>query len=154
VSFDHRAVMEALAELMSSNDWGAVAKIHTPDAVMEFPQSGEVFRGAANIRAQFENYPSGLPKGGIETASVSPEEPAYAVTPMYTVVAVDGTGNRGTATFRGTYPDGSIWWVIVLYEAEGDRISRVRAFFAPEFEAPEWRAPYRDAPTAGASQTM
>jgi hypothetical protein len=29
--------MDALAQLMSSNDWGAVAKIHIPDAVMESP---------------------------------------------------------------------------------------------------------------------
>jgi hypothetical protein len=147
VTFDHRAMVDALAALMNDNEWDVLERIHAPDAVMEYPQSGEVFRGTANIRATFEQYPQGLPEGGIETASVSPEEPAYAVTPMYTVVAVEGSGSRGTATFRGRYPDGSIWWVIVLYETDGERITRTRCFFAPEFPPPEWRAPYRDRAT-------
>ena len=68
----------------------------------------------------------------------------YALTPMYTVVAVDGSGDRGTALFRTRYPDGTLWWVINVYELDGGRIARTRVFFAPEFEAPEWRAPYWD----------
>jgi SnoaL-like domain len=145
VSADHRAVMDTLVALLNRNDVTVVADTHSPDAVMEFPQSGEVFRGVANIRAQYENYPGGLPEGGLETADVSPDEPAFAVTPVFTVVAVEGSGNRGTATFRGTYPDGSIWWVIAFYRLEGGRIAHLTVYFAPEFEAPEWRAPYREA---------
>ena len=62
------------------------------------------------------------------------------MTLMYTVVAVEGSGNRGTAIFRTRYPDDSRWWTVPLYEADGDHISHSQVFFAPEFEAPEWRA--------------
>jgi hypothetical protein len=68
----------------------------------------------------------------------------YALTPMYTVVAVEGSGDRGVGTFRTRYPDGSYWWVITIYELVDGRIAKARAFFAPEFEAPDWRAPFRD----------
>jgi hypothetical protein len=146
VSFEHRALLEALADLLNRRDWDALTRICTSDSVLEYPQSGEVFRGLANQRAQYENYPGGLHEGALETMEVRGEPRQFAQTPRFTVVAVEGTGNRGTATFRGTYPDASVWWVIVFYETDGERITHTTTYFAPEFEAPEWRAPYREAP--------
>jgi len=108
--------------------------------VMGWLASGERFRGVDSMRDQFRNYPS-LERGTTEFADVIGGE-AYALTPMYTVVTVEGSGDRGTALFRATYPDGSRWWVINLYELEAGLISRTRVFFAPEFEAPEWRSRY------------
>jgi ketosteroid isomerase-like protein len=146
VSIDHRALIERFADIMSRNEWDALSGVFTSDAVLEFPQSGEVFRGIRNIRGQYENYPGGLEEGRIAAASVFAEEPAYALTPTYTLIAVDGTGKRGTATFRTQYPDGSKWWAVTHFETDGDRISHSRVFFAPEFEGPEWRAPFREPP--------
>lgn len=146
MSVDHRALIERLADIMRRNDWDALSGVFTSDAVLEFPQSGEVFRGVLNIRGQYEHYPGGLAEGRITATDLVPSEPAYAMTPMYTVVAVEGSGNRGTAIFRTRYPDDSRWWTVTLYEADGDRISRSQVFFAPEFIAPEWRAPFREAP--------
>jgi hypothetical protein len=77
------------------------------------------------------------------------EAQAYALTPSYTVIAIEGSGNRGTAIVRVVYPDGSPWFAINLYEISGDRISRSRTYFAPLFEPPEWRAPYRGLPDPG-----
>ena len=71
----------------------------------------------------------------------------YALTPMYTVIAVQGSGSRGTGVIRIRYPDGSRWWAVNLYEIRDGRIGRQRVFFAPEFEAPDWRAPFREAPS-------
>jgi ketosteroid isomerase-like protein len=146
VSIHHKALIERFADIMSRNEWDALSSVFTGDAVLEFPQSGEVFRGIRNIRGQYENYPGGLAESRTAAASIFAEEPAYALTPTYTVIAVEGTGKRGAATFRTQYPDGSKWWAVTHFETDGDRISHSQVFFAPEFEGPEWRAPFREAP--------
>jgi hypothetical protein len=133
-----------MADIFSAHEWNRLGEIFHADAVLEYPQSGEVFRGIENIRAQFENYP------GLDPGTSRLEEiiggTTYALSPSYTVIAVRGSGDRGTAVIRVRYPDGSWWWVVNLYELRDGRMTRARAFFAPEFDAPDWRAPYREAP--------
>ena len=141
---DHRQVMDGLADVVSNHDWPRLGEYFHADALVEYPQSGERFRGIANIRAQFENYPD------LEPGSTQLEEviggTTYALTPSYTVIGIDGSGDRGTAIIRVRYPDGSLWWALNLYELRDGRIVRSRNFFAPDFDAPEWRAPFREAP--------
>jgi ketosteroid isomerase-like protein len=141
---EHERVMTALAEIITNHDWDRLGDVLQQDAVFEYPQSGEVFRGVANIRAQFENYPD-LDPGTSQLAEVIGDE-AYALTPSYTLIRVEGSGQRATAVIRVRYPDGSHWWALNLVELRDGRISRSRAYFAPDFEAPDWRAPYREAP--------
>lgn len=117
----------------------------TPDVVLEFPQSGERFRGLENVISQFANYP-GLDADSTEVEEVIGERQAFALTPSYTLVAVEGTGDRGTSLVRVRYPDTSLWYAIGMYELRDGRIARMRTFFAPFFEAPDWRAPFREAP--------
>jgi len=105
--------------------------------------ASERFRGLANIRAQFENYPD-LGPGSSQLQEVIGGT-TYALTPTYTVIGIQGTGDRGTAIIRVQYPDGSWWWVVNVYELRDGRIARFRAFFAPDFDAPDWRAPFREA---------
>lgn len=141
---DHRQLFSNWADVIRRHDWDSLALYLHPDAVIEYPQSGERFRGVENIRGQFENYP------GLEPGTTQLEEviggATYALTPSYTVIAVEGSGDRGTAVLRARYPDGSMWWVVNLYELRDGLIGRSRNFFAPVFEPPDWRAPYRDAP--------
>jgi ketosteroid isomerase-like protein len=139
---DHEQVMRGWTRALGSHDWDALADYVHADAVHEYPQSGEQFSGLANIRAQFENYP-GLEPGTTELRDVIGGT-TYALTPMYTVIAVEGSGNRGTAVFRVHYPDGSLWWAINLYELRDGKIAHARTYFAQDFDAPDWRAPYRD----------
>lgn len=140
----HEDVMLGWARVVRKHDWDALGDYLHADAVLEYPQSGERFEGIANIRAQFENYP-GLEAGTTELQDIVGGT-MYALTPMYTVVAVEGSGDRGTAVLRVRYPDGSLWWALNLYELRDGRIARSRSFFAPDFDPPEWRAPYRAAP--------
>lgn len=140
----HESVIGIMADIVTSHEWGRLEEVFHADAVMEFPQSGEVFRGVENVRAQFAEYPDLDP--GTSRLEEIIDGTTYALTPTYTVIAVRGSGDRGTAVIRVRYPDGSWWWVLNLYELRGDRVSRMRAFFAPDFEAPDWRAPYREAP--------
>ena len=139
---DHRKLMEGFAGMFRTNEWERIGEFVAEDAVFEFPQSGERFRGLANIRGQFESYPD------LEADSTQLQEviggQTYALTPMYTVVAVDGSGDRGTSIIRVRYPDGSRWWAVNLYEVRDGKIARSRAFFAPEFEPPDWRVPFHD----------
>jgi hypothetical protein len=148
VSVDHRALMDGFANVVYTQEWDRLGDVIAEDAVWEWPQSGERFRGLANIRATFENYP-GLEPGASQLEEVIGGE-TYALTPMYTVVTVDGSGNRGVAIIRARYPDGSRWWVVNLYEVRDGKIGHLRAFFAPEFEPPDWRRPFHDTePPAG-----
>jgi ketosteroid isomerase-like protein len=139
---DHRKVLERFAAAMDRHDWDRLDESVHPDVVAEYPQSGERFRGIENFRAQFVNYPN------FDTATSHLEEVVggadYALTPAYTLVAVEGSGDKGAAIVRARYPDGSTWWAINFYELRDGLIARSRTFFAPDFEAPDWRAPYRE----------
>jgi hypothetical protein len=108
---------------------------------MEFPRSGEAFEGIDNIRGQFADYPDVF-DSPISTLDIAAEEQAYALSPNYTLISVGGSGRNATATMRARYPDGSLWWVVV-YETDGELMSRAKVYFAPEFEPAEWRSKYR-----------
>jgi ketosteroid isomerase-like protein len=142
---DHQLLLRTFGEAVTQRDFAMFDELFTDDAVLEYPQSGERFRGLANIRAQFENYPDMDPQNSQSELQEVIGGTTYVLTPSYTVVGVDGSGDRGVAIIRVRYPDQSLWWVVNLYELRGGRIARSRAFFAPEFEAPEWRKPFRDA---------
>ena len=141
---ENERVLRALGGIISRHDWDRLGEVVHEDAVFEYPQSGERFRGLANIRAQFENYPDSGP-GTSHLAEIIGDD-AYALTPSYTVIRVEGSGTKGTAVIRVRYPDGSDWWAVNLFEVRDGRIRRSRTYFAPDFDAPDWRAPYREAP--------
>lgn len=126
---EHERVMRAMAEVVSRHEWNRLAEVFLEDAVLEYPQSGERFRGLANIRAQFENYPN-MDPGTSELAEVFGDD-TYALTPSYTVIRVEGSGRQGTAVIRVHYPDDSWWWAVNIFELRDGRMSRSRTYFAP-----------------------
>jgi len=144
VAVDHRALIESIADVHNRRDWDGLGRIFADDCIEEYPQSGEVIRGLMNVRAVRENYPGQLPDGGIDLSSarIAVSDERWIVTPMFTVVRVQDSGNVGTAMFRIRYPDGSTWWNVILYEMRAGKVARSTAFFAPLFDAPEWRVPY------------
>jgi ketosteroid isomerase-like protein len=147
---DHRQILGGFSDMVRTHDWDRMGEYITEDALWEYPQSGEHFRGLPNIRGQFENYP-GMEPGTSELQEVIGGT-VYALTPNYTLVAVDGSGDSGTAIVRVRYPDGSRWWAVNLYRLRDGKIAHSRTFFAPEFEPPEWRAPFREAESPFASK--
>jgi hypothetical protein len=148
---DHRKVLDRWLEIANAREWTRFGEVFTEDVVEEYPQSGEIFRGLASVIAIRSHYPDSLPDRGVDAANLTASEDQWLVTPLYTLVKVQDSGNRGTVTLRSRYPDGSSWWSVVLYELRDDKISRATAFFAPLFDAPEWRAPFRDAGASAAS---
>lgn len=141
---DHQQLLRLLGDAVNRRNFDRFDEIFHADAVLEYPQSGERFRGIANIRGQFENYPELDPHNSESELQEVIGGTTYVLTPSYTVVGVEGSGDRGVAIIRVRYPDNSIWFVINLYELRDGRIARSRAYFAPEFEAPDWRRPYWD----------
>lgn len=141
---DHRDLLGRFAGLMDARRWEDIPAFFSPDATLEFPQSGERFHGVANIQAQFANYPEMTRDNSEISLTDVVGGAAYQQTPMYTVVRVEGSGDRGTAVFRSRYPDGSTWWVVNVYELHDGLMSHATIYFAPQFAAADWRAPYRE----------
>ena len=141
---DHQQLLRTFGAIIQQRELHRLGEVFHTDAVIDYPQSGERFRGLENIRGQFENYPEMDP----ETSQSEVEEviggTTYVLTPSYTVVGVDGSGDRGVAIIRIRYPDASIWYAINLYELRDGRVARSRAYFAPVFDPPDWRAPFRE----------
>jgi hypothetical protein len=138
---EHRALWTLFGTLLTQQQFDRLDEVFASDVLAEFPQSGERFRGIQSMRAQLASYPG---QERLETQMTDViGGSSYALTPMYTVIDVEGTGDHGTAMFRSRYPDGSYWWVVNVYEVTAGRISRDRTFFAQEFEAPAWRAQFR-----------
>src|SRR5262249_26485391 len=57
----NRAAIEALVDCINRDDRGAMDGVFTDDVVMDWPQSGERIRGAANRREVYARFPS-LPR--------------------------------------------------------------------------------------------
>lgn len=125
---------------ISDRDFAALEQMIHADYVLDYPQSGERFRGFAAFRAQLENYPGGLPAAPPDDprTKVLGEEERWAISPGYTVLPLAGP-ERYTTVSRAPYPDGSRWWVVSILTLKDDRVWHSETYFAPEFDPPEWR---------------
>jgi len=147
----HEVFNARFVKAMNERNYDEYEALLTDDYVGEYPQSGEVIRGAKNARAIVEQYPGGLPEDNIDTRStrIAATDARWVRTPTFTFVRAEGTGNVGVSAVRARYPDGSAWWVVNFYELRDGRLARSTTFFAPAFEAPDWRKPFveqREAP--------
>ena len=134
----NRQVVEKWVKGLVARDLDMQAEVCAPDMVTEYPQSGERFRGWANIRAVAENYPGGLPKD--VTAKVVGSEDKWVVGPSFNVLRIEGSGDVYTLFGSANYPDGKTWQVMSLIELKDGKIIKTTEFYAAPFEAPEWRA--------------
>ncbi len=141
---DNRAIVERFVAALGSGDADAYESALDDDAVIVYPQSGERFRGRRNLRALLDEF-IGHDGGFRPTLErVIGDDPQWTISPAYTVVRVEGSGEQFAATGRVRYPDGSEWHLVQLLEVRGGRISQVTSYFAEPFEAPAWRARYRE----------
>jgi hypothetical protein len=113
-------------------------RLRHPDFVEEWPQSGELVRGAANMRAIDDHYPSRPTEGDV--MRVVGSEDRWVVTPTYTPLRIEGTGDVYTLVSRAIYPPDGVWYVTSVIELRDQLVWRVTTFFAEAFEAPAWRA--------------
>ena len=130
------------AGIMARRDWSALSTVFSPDAVLEFPRVRRSVPGLQKHTRSVRSYPD-LDRGEITAIDVASEQPTYALAPTYTVVSVAGSGDAATATFRvGT--ERSLWWVVIAYQSDGERIGSAKAYFAPDFEPPRMAGAIRE----------
>jgi SnoaL-like domain len=142
---DNRAVVERYVEaFFAPNGLDALESTLAPDAEVIYPQSGERFRGRQNVRAHLENYPGREEAFTTSVERVVGDDPGWALSPRFTILRVEGSGEVFTAIGLVRYQDNDPSHVIQVVEVHDGLIEKVSAYFAAAFEAPDWRAPFRE----------
>ena len=137
----NREVVERYIRATMEQDFETEAQLRDPDFVMEFPQSGERIRGVANNRAVTENYPGGLAGGRVEKKALHGGEDRWVITPVGTLLRIEGTGDVYTALFTLVYPgDERVWHATAFVELRDGKVLKQTVIFGAPFEAPAWRA--------------
>ena len=128
-------------EAHRTGDLDAESALRHPDWFAEYPQLRERIRGDANQRAIIEHYPGGPPRPS-EAVRIVGTEDRYVVTPAYTVERIVGDGDAWWADGTAIYPDGSLWYFVVMMELRDGLVARETAFYAAPMETPAWRLPW------------
>jgi ketosteroid isomerase-like protein len=105
-----------------TNDFETEHRIYHEDAVLDYPQSGERFRGRRNIQNQRASQPSKK---------------------RFTVQRIIGGGDLWVSELVITY-DGKPSYTASIMEFRGDKVARETQYFADPFPAPASRAQWRE----------
>ena len=146
-----RTVVERYARAIQDKDFDALAALLTDDFIDEMPQSGERTRGKANYLALARNYPGGVGTVEPKSARLVGAEDRWVLTPMFTQLRIEGSGDVYTYVGSVRYPNGDTWQMIAILELRDGKVAKSTTWYAAPFDAPEWRAPYveRFTPDAG-----
>lgn len=136
---DARSVFEAYLRAANGRDVAALEGLFDDDFEDVYPQSGELTRGLANFRSIIEQYPGGGYAGQGTDRLVGTED-RWALTPSFTVVSIEGTGDTFTGVTRSRYPDGTDWYIVTIAQMRNGKLWRAETYFAQTFEPPAWRA--------------
>jgi hypothetical protein len=127
-----RAAVEEHWRASERGDTEAEHAIYADDAILDYPQSGERFRGRATISAQRGGHPAGR---------------------HFTVLRIVGGQNLWVSECIITY-DGVPTYSVSVMEFANDQVVHETQYFADTFQAPTWRMalaepiPGRDGPPA------
>jgi SnoaL-like domain len=136
---DARSVFEAYLRAANGRDMAALEGLFDDDFEDVYPQSGELTRGVANFRSIIEHYPGGGYAGQGTDRLVGTED-RWVLTPSFTVVRIEGTGDTFTGVTRSRYPDGTDWYIVTIAQMRNGKLWRAETYFAQTFEPPAWRA--------------
>jgi len=132
-------VFEAYLRAVNGRDVAALEGLVEDDFEDVYPQSGELTRGLANFRSIIEQYPGGGYAGQGTDRLVGTED-RWVLTPSFTVVRIEGTGDTFTGVTRSRYPDGTDWYIVTIAQMRNGKLWRAETYFAQTFEPPAWRA--------------
>ena len=113
-----RAALDQHWAASDANDFETEHRIYLDDAVLEYPQSGELTRGRSNIQGQRASQPSNK---------------------RFSIRRIVGSGELWVTEFILTY-DGKPSYTVSIMEFKGDKVSRETQYFADPFVAPAFRA--------------
>lgn len=114
----NRATLERAWQAIQSGDLDAYEDVLADDCVQEWPQSGEVIRGKANIMAINRNYPG---------------------FPNMKVRALRGSGDLWVGEAELDYHGRRVLFSSI-WELRDGRIVRETDYFSDPFDPPQWRA--------------
>ena len=113
-----RAALDQHWAASDANDFETEHRIYLDDAVLEYPQSGELTRGRSNIQGQRASQPSNK---------------------RFSIRRIVGSGELWVTEFILTYDDKPSYTVSIM-EFRGDKVARETQYFADPFVAPAFRA--------------
>ncbi|HEY6479510.1 MAG TPA: nuclear transport factor 2 family protein [Streptosporangiaceae bacterium] len=114
-----RAAIEQHWKASDDGDADTEHAIYAADAILDYPQSGERFRGRAKIRAQRGGHPAER---------------------RFRVRRIRGGGDLWVSECVITY-DGAPTNSVSLMEFAGDQVTHETQYFADPFAAAPWRVP-------------
>jgi hypothetical protein len=113
-----RAALDQHWAASDANDFVTEHLIYLEDAVLEYPQSGELTRGRANIQGQRASQPNKK---------------------RFSIRRIVGSGELWVTEFILTY-DAKPSYTVSIMEFKGDKVARETQYFADPFAAPAFRA--------------
>jgi hypothetical protein len=113
-----RAALDQHWAASDANDFETEHRIYLEDAVLEYPQSGELTRGRANIQGQRASQPNQK---------------------RFSIRRIIGSGELWVTEFILTY-DAKPSYTVSIMEFRGDKVARETQYFADPFVAPALRA--------------
>jgi hypothetical protein len=113
-----RAALDQHWAASDANDFQTEHLIYHDDAVLEYPQSGELTRGRSNIQGQRESQPNKK---------------------RFSIRRIIGSGDLWVTEFILTY-DNKPSYTVSIMEFTGDKVARETQYFADPFVAPAFRA--------------
>jgi hypothetical protein len=113
-----RAALDAHWAASDANDFDAEHDIYREDAVLEYPQSGELIKGRGNIQASRFVQPSSK---------------------RFSVRRIVGAGSLWVTEFILTY-DGRPSYTVSIMEFQDGKVARETQYFADPFEPGPSRA--------------
>jgi len=122
-----RAAIEEHWQASERGDTETEHAIYATGAILDYPQSGERFRGRATILAQRGGHPASR---------------------HFTILRITGRGNLWVSECIITYDDVPTYSVSIM-EFDHEQVVHETQFFADPFGAPAWRAALADRCRAG-----
>jgi ketosteroid isomerase-like protein len=119
---DRKAAIERHWAASQAGDEAAEQAIYADDAVLEYPQSGERFRGRRNIQGQRGHHPARR---------------------EFVVRQVRGSGDLWVTELVITY-DGTPYLTVSIMEFRAADVVLETQYFSQPFEAAAWRAQWTD----------
>jgi SnoaL-like domain len=113
-----RARLEQHWQASERGDIETEHAIYAADAILDYPQSGERFRGRSKIRAQRGGHPAER---------------------HFTILRILGGGDLWVSECVITY-DGVPTYSVSIMEFTDDLVAHETQYFADPFQAPPWRA--------------
>jgi hypothetical protein len=123
-----RAAIEEHWHASERGDTEAEHSIYATDALLDYPQSGERFRGRETISAQRGGHPADR---------------------HFTILRISGSGDLWVSECIITY-DGAPTHSVSIMEFDHGQVAHETQYFADPFGAPEWRAALAEPMPGGA----